>query len=171
MAKYIQGKFVIKNTDKYIGKKQPTYRSSWEFTFMNFCDNNPNILQWASEAIHVNYRNPFTKKNTIYVPDFLIIYVDAQGVKRGEVIEVKPSKESMLGANGSLDSLIYIKKPIYIKPTNSIPNVYGRGIGQEVNFNGSSKDTTPTNIQSACKSSMNKRKAMGQSSLPVLPYT
>jgi len=80
-------------------------------------------------------------------------------------------KESMLGANGSLDSLIYIKKPIYIKPTNSIPNVYGRGIGQEVNFNGSSKDTTPTNIQSACKSSMNKRKAMGQSSLPVLPYT
>ena len=82
-------------------------------------------------------------------------------------------KESMLGANGSLDSLIYIKKPIYIKPTNSIPNVYGRGIGQEVNFNGSSKDTTPTNIQSACKSSMNKRKAItpNQSNLPVLPYT
>jgi hypothetical protein len=82
------------------------------------------------------------------------------------------AKESMLSANGSLDSLIYIKKPIFIKPTNSIPNVYDRGVGQEINFDGLSKDTTPTNIQSACRSSMNRRKAMtpNQSALPILPY-
>lgn len=80
-------------------------------------------------------------------------------------------KEAMLGSDGSLDSLIYIKKPIYIKPTNLIPNVYDRGINQDVNFNGSSKITPPSNIESACKGSMSQKKNMGQypSELPVLP--
>ena len=79
MPKYSQGKYQIRNPEKYIGKKSPTYRSSWELTFMMFCDNNPAILQWASEAIQIPYRNPFTNKNTIYVPDFLIIYMDKFG--------------------------------------------------------------------------------------------
>lgn len=96
MANYSQGKFQIRNPEKYIGKKQPTYRSSWEFAFMNFCDNNPAVLQWASEAIHINYRNPFTNKNTIYVPDFLIIYEDKNGKRHAEVIEVKPKKETTM---------------------------------------------------------------------------
>ena len=98
MSKYSQGKYQIMNPAKYIGKGIPTYRSSWEFAFMRFCDNNPSVVQWASEAIHVNYRNPFTGKNTIYVPDFLIIYIDKDGKRHGEVIEVKPSKESTMEA-------------------------------------------------------------------------
>lgn len=96
MSKYAQGKYEVQNPEKYIGKKQPTYRSSWEYAFMRFCDNNPAILQWASEAIHINYRNPFTNRNTIYVPDFLIVYQDKTGKRHGEVIEVKPSKETNL---------------------------------------------------------------------------
>jgi len=102
MSKYSQGKYVVQNPDKYIGKREPTYRSSWEFAFMRFCDNNPAVLQWASEAIHVNYKNPFTGKNTIYVPDFLIIYVDKNGKKHGEVIEVKPTKETTMEAAKSV---------------------------------------------------------------------
>lgn len=97
-SKYSQGKFVIKNPQKYIGKKQPTYRSSWEFKVMTFFDENPSILQWASEAIHINYTNPFTRKKTIYVPDFLIIYQDKNGNRLGEVIEVKPLKETTMEA-------------------------------------------------------------------------
>lgn len=100
MSKYANGKFQIKHPEKYVGNKTPTYRSGWEHTFMTFCDNNPNILQWASEAIHINYRNPFTNKNTIYVPDFLIVYNDATGQKHAEVIEVKPTKETTLEAAG-----------------------------------------------------------------------
>lgn len=100
MSKYANGKYQIRHPEKYIGNKTPTYRSGWEHTFMTFCDNNPNILQWASEAIHVNYRNPFTGKPTIYVPDFLIIYNDATGQKHAEVIEVKPTKETTLEAAG-----------------------------------------------------------------------
>lgn len=100
MSKYANGKYQIKNPEKYVGNKTPTYRSGWEHTFMTFCDNNPNILQWASEAIHINYRNPFTGRNTIYVPDFLIVYNDATGQKHAEVIEVKPTKETTLEAAG-----------------------------------------------------------------------
>jgi hypothetical protein len=96
MSKYVQGKFQLKNPTKYVGNKTPTYRSSWELVFMQFCDNNPNILNWASEAVHINYRNPLTGKNTIYVPDFLITYQDASGGQRAEVIEVKPRKETTL---------------------------------------------------------------------------
>ena len=102
MAKYSQGKYQVKNPEKYVGKGMPTYRSSWEFAFMNFCDDNPAVLQWASEAIHVNYRNPFTGKNTIYVPDFLIIYLDKNGKKHGEVIEVKPSSQTTMEAARSV---------------------------------------------------------------------
>lgn len=96
MSKYAQGKFQLQNPEKYVGNKTPTYRSSWEFVFMQFCDNNPNVINWASEAVRINYRNPLTGKNTIYVPDFLITYSDANGSQRAELIEIKPKKETNL---------------------------------------------------------------------------
>jgi hypothetical protein len=96
MSKYAQQFYVIKNPEKYIGKKKPYYRSSWEFTFMNFCDNNPAIINWASEAIQIPYRNPVSGKQTIYVPDFIIVYVDAKQKKHTELIEIKPSKEATM---------------------------------------------------------------------------
>jgi hypothetical protein len=105
---YANGKFQIKNTEKYIGRGNPTYRSGWEFSFMQFCDNNPAILQWASESINIPYKNPFTGKNTIYVPDFLIIYVDANQKKHAEVIEIKPSTETTLESAKSPRDRAYV---------------------------------------------------------------
>lgn len=96
MGKYSTGVFQLTNPEKYVGKKSPTWRSSWERVVMAFFDTNPAILQWASEAIHINYRNPFTGKNTIYVPDFFILYVDKDGKQHGEILEVKPLKETSL---------------------------------------------------------------------------
>jgi hypothetical protein len=98
MSKYANGFYQVINADKYIGKKTPHYRSGWENTFMRFCDLNPAILQWASESIHINYRNPFTNKMTIYVPDFLIIYVDKGGAQHAEVVEIKPSTQTTMEA-------------------------------------------------------------------------
>ena len=102
MSKYAQGKYQVINTAKYIGKKVPTYRSSWEFTFCTFCDNNDSVLQWASESITIPYRNPVTAKNTIYVPDFLIVYVDANQKQHTELIEIKPAKEASIEGAKSL---------------------------------------------------------------------
>lgn len=90
MAKYANGKFTIKNPEKYIGKRVPTYRSSWEFAFMNFCDNNPAVINWASESIQIPYYNPVLGKQTIYVPDFIIVYQDANKKQHVEVVEIKP---------------------------------------------------------------------------------
>lgn len=96
MANYAQGKFTPKNPQKYIGKNTPKYRSSWELVFMQFCDNNKNILNWASESIQIPYRNPLTGKSTIYVPDFFVLYEDKFGNKKAEVIEIKPKKQSLI---------------------------------------------------------------------------
>jgi len=98
---YAQGKFTPQFPEKYIGKKTPTYRSSWEFTFCQFCDNNPAIISWASESVVIPYRNPLTGKSTVYVPDFLIVYQDKNGQKRAELIEVKPAKQSTMEAAGN----------------------------------------------------------------------
>jgi hypothetical protein len=96
MANWAQGRFSIKNPKKYMGNRTPIYRSSWEFAFMKFCDENPNVTKWASEAIRIPYRNPFTGKHTIYVPDFFIVYTDANGKNHVELIEVKPLNQTSI---------------------------------------------------------------------------
>jgi len=94
MPRFAQGKYTLKNPDKYVGGRTPTYRSSWEFAFMRFCDLNENVSQWASEAVRIPYRNPFTGKHTIYVPDFFIVYNDKTGKQHVELIEVKPANHT-----------------------------------------------------------------------------
>jgi hypothetical protein len=64
--------------------------------FCQFCDSNDNIIQWASESIQIPYRNPLTNKQTIYVPDFLVVYRDKTGATRAELIEIKPSSQTSL---------------------------------------------------------------------------
>lgn len=96
MAKWAQGPYTVKNTHKYIGKGVPRYRSSWELVFMQFLDNNDNITHWASEAIKIPYRHPFTGKQTIYVPDFFVVYNNKHGQRIAEVVEIKPKKQSLI---------------------------------------------------------------------------
>lgn len=96
MAKFAQGRFEMKNPQKYVGKKTPLARSSWEFVFMRTLDEHPGVEKWASESIHIPYRDPLTGQYTIYVPDFFIVYVDKNGSKHAEVVEVKPSNHTLL---------------------------------------------------------------------------
>jgi len=93
--KFSQGIYTPKNTEKYVGKSLPRYRSSWENMFMRFCDNNPAIIQWSSESIRIPYRDPLTAKQTIYVPDFLIVYIDKEMKQHVEMIEIKPSNQTI----------------------------------------------------------------------------
>ena len=95
MARFAQGKFKLQNPEKYIGSKIPTYRSSWEFAFMKFCDEHKSVTQWASEAVQIPYRHPLTGKYTIYVPDFFIAYGGKDGKQRVELIEVKPENQTV----------------------------------------------------------------------------
>ena len=94
--KFSQGVYKVKNPEKYVGSKDPTYRSGWELTFMTFCDNNPSIQNWASEPVKIPYRDPLTGKSTVYVPDFLITYFDKNLKKHVEMVEIKPANQSLI---------------------------------------------------------------------------
>lgn len=96
MSRFAQGIYKPINADKYVGKKDPRYRSGWELAFMRFCDSNDNILQWASESVSIPYRHPFTGKMTMYVPDFLITYRTKNNLLKAELIEIKPRKQSVI---------------------------------------------------------------------------
>jgi len=101
MSRFAQGIYKVTNPQKYVGKREPRYRSGWEHAFMHFCDTNDHILQWASESISIPYRNPLTGKMTNYVPDFLVVYRTKNNKMSAEVVEIKPKKQSILESKAS----------------------------------------------------------------------
>jgi len=91
-----QGKFRPRNYQKYKG--DPTniiYRSRWELKFMKWCDNNANILQWASEEFFIPYRSPLDNKWHRYFPDFYMKIKESNGSVKQYVIEVKPLRQTV----------------------------------------------------------------------------
>jgi hypothetical protein len=94
--KFSQSIYNPKNPEKYVGSKPPYCRSSWETTFCLFCDNNPSVQQWSSEPLQIPYRDPLTGKQTVYVPDFLITYIDKNQKTHAELIEIKPANQMIL---------------------------------------------------------------------------
>jgi len=108
MATYQQGKYQPKNREKYIGKHIPHYRSGWELSFCRMCDNHPNVLAWASESHRIPYIHPITGKRSTYVPDFFVIYVDKEGKKHAEIVEIKPSTQIIGNAKGQYDKAMAV---------------------------------------------------------------
>lgn len=96
MPKFAQGRFEMKHPEKYVGTKTPLARSSWEFVFMRTLDEHQGVENWASESVQIPYRDPFTGKYTIYVPDFFVVYRDKNGKKHAELVEVKPASQTFL---------------------------------------------------------------------------
>jgi hypothetical protein len=103
MAKYQQGQYEPSNPGKYLGKGLPRYRSGWELAVFRMCDNHPSVLAWGSETHRIPYKNPLTGKMTTYVPDLLMVYVDAKGQKHAEIVEIKPSKQTLGEARSQAD--------------------------------------------------------------------
>ena len=99
--RWANGLYEMANPTKYAGNRKPRYRSSWEHAFMRFCDNHPSVISWASESIKIPYRNPLTGRQSVYVPDFFIMYQNSKGKKRAELVEIKPASQTRLGAKTS----------------------------------------------------------------------
>lgn len=93
--RYNQGIYKPKNKEKYVGNHEPRYLSGWELAFMRMADNHPSVIAWASEPFKIPYRNPVTGNISGYLPDFLISYVDRKGKKITELIEIKPSCQTL----------------------------------------------------------------------------
>lgn len=91
----VKTEFTPKNPDKYKGKYPIICRSSWERTANEFFDNHPYVTMWSSESIEIKYRHPLTGRWTVYIPDYLVVYHDGKGRSFGEIVEIKPLKESV----------------------------------------------------------------------------
>lgn len=92
-----KGLYTPKYPEKYVGDPNKIrFLSSWEARFMQFCDENPNVLEWASEEVHVKYFHPVKLKICNYIPDFIIKYRDKAGNVMTEMIEIKPKKQSVI---------------------------------------------------------------------------
>jgi len=93
--------YTPKNPEKYLGSNidNIVMRSSWEFAFARICDTHPSIKFWSSECIQIPYRHPIKGRYTVYIPDFLVIYMDKNGGTHAELIEIKPEKESGMHRN------------------------------------------------------------------------
>ena len=75
---------------KYVGNPNMiVYRSLLERRFMLYCDQNPDVLVWASEELPIRYYNPLDKKFHRYLPDFLIKTIK----NKKYMIEIKPSRQ------------------------------------------------------------------------------
>jgi len=86
-----KGKYRIKNLEKYKGDPtNVTYRSLWERKFMNYCEQNPSIIEWSSEEIAIPYKSPFDKKIHRYYPDFWIKIKKDKNIVECILIEIKP---------------------------------------------------------------------------------
>lgn len=91
---YVQGEYNVKNPQKYIGKKNPYYKSSYELRFFHFCDDNKNVLKWGYEVIEIDYffkqLNEAVARPRKYYPDIYLEMMNDKGEVEKWVIEIKP---------------------------------------------------------------------------------
>ena len=90
-----KGKYKPLRPYKYKGNPtKVTYRSLWERKFMQYCDDNMNVLEWASEEMFVWYKSPVDNRAHRYFPDFYIKVRESTGVIKKYIIEVKPKRQT-----------------------------------------------------------------------------
>lgn len=87
---YSNGTYIPKNPQKYIGKKLPEWRSSWENTVMRKFDTHQDIKFWGSEIYKISYQDPDTLKWRTYIPDLYVQYIDKDGIEHKDLVEIKP---------------------------------------------------------------------------------
>ena len=106
-----QGYYTVDNKNKYIGNpSQCIYRSSWEFSFMKYCDYSPSVLRWSAEPLSIPYvskvakldecnkfgldpNNPVNWQRRNYHVDFWIELDKGDNVIEKIFIEIKPSNK------------------------------------------------------------------------------
>ena len=89
--RYKQGIYRPVNRKKYLGSRDPTYRSSWELKFFKWADINENVISWGSENVVIPYISPLDKRLHRYFVDNFVIFKDSKGEKIKFLIEIKPS--------------------------------------------------------------------------------
>lgn len=91
-SRYKNGEIPAYKLKKFVAteaSKTFIYRSSYEYAFMIWCENNGNVIHWSSEPFSIPYFCPVKKKQRSYWIDFNSIMNN--GVKI--LVEIKPEKD------------------------------------------------------------------------------
>ena len=91
---YKQGIVDPKSCSKYAEscKSDPIiYRSGLELQFIQYCENNSNIVKWASEPIKIPYYSRLDQKECNYYPDYILENKKGNKV----IVEVKPYNQTI----------------------------------------------------------------------------
>jgi hypothetical protein len=91
--RFKQGYFKPKNPKKFMGE-YAVFRSSYERKFLLWADSNPNVIEWGSENIVVNYRSPIDNRIHRYFVDNYIVLKEGDKIKK-YLIEIKPYKQTL----------------------------------------------------------------------------
>lgn len=107
-ATTMKGRFIPKFPEKYVGNVAAIFfRSSWEYRFMIWADQNRSVVRWGSEEIAIPYINPIKtdlqgqNKISRYYPDFIMMTQKPDGTLQKVIVEIKPKKESVLTEKSS----------------------------------------------------------------------
>ena len=93
-SRYHQGVISPDKCKKYFSscKNEPIiYRSGLEYQFIQFCENSPSVVKWASEVIKIPYFSRLDNKECNYYPDYII--ENSKGERC--VVELKPSDQTI----------------------------------------------------------------------------
>jgi len=97
---YKQGTYEVKNKNKYVGKGNPRFLSSFELQCFLYMDNNPNVIEWGSENVVVKYYDHLKEKYRRYMVDLYVKYKDRHGNIKTELVEIKPYNETLPPTKG-----------------------------------------------------------------------
>lgn len=110
-AKTYQDYYKVQNKEKYIGDPNlAIYRSSWEFSFMKWCDFSPSVIRWSCEPLKIPYydrvsnleenrrygldpNNPKNWKVRNYYTDFWVEVSKGNNEIERWFVEIKPHHE------------------------------------------------------------------------------
>jgi hypothetical protein len=89
-----RGNFKPDHPEKYAGDASNiVYRSRIELRYMQYLDHHPDIIQWASEELHLPYISPKDHMQHRYFPDLLVKKRNSDGTTRVMMIELKHSSD------------------------------------------------------------------------------
>jgi hypothetical protein len=91
-SRYKNGEILASKLKKFViteCSKSFVYRSSYEYIFHLWCENNGNVLKWSSEPYAITYFCPVKKKQRSYWLDFTMQMVDNKLI----FVEIKPEKD------------------------------------------------------------------------------
>lgn len=70
--------------------KPVIYRSSYEKTFIEWCEKCKDVLHWGSECAGIPYINAYDGQQHTYYPDFFLEMTDGSKV----IVEIKPYSQT-----------------------------------------------------------------------------